>query len=50
MSLNSIRRAIVHQAGGRNKLGWFSWSAAIFGACVLLIAAVAVAYQFVSSW
>ena len=50
MTINSIRRMIVRQAGGANKLGWFSWAAAIFGAVALLVMGVAVAYQLMPDW
>ena len=50
MSISNIRQMIVRQAGGANKLGWFSWAAAIFGAVVLLLMTAAVVYQLVSSW
>jgi hypothetical protein len=36
---------IVRQAGGANKLGFFSWAAAIFGAVALLLTGLAVIYQ-----
>ncbi len=49
MSMNSIRRTIMRQAGGANKLGWFSWAAAIFGAVMLLLMGAATIYQLASA-
>ncbi len=49
MSISNIRR-MMRQAGGANKLGWFSWAAAICGAVVLLLMTAAAAYQFASGW
>jgi hypothetical protein len=50
MNISNIRRMIMCQAGGGNKLGWFSWAAAICGAVVLLLMTAAAAYQFASGW
>jgi hypothetical protein len=50
MNISNIRRMIMCQAGGANKLGWFSWAAAICGAVVLLLMTAAAAYQFASGW
>jgi hypothetical protein len=49
MKIKSIRRMIVRQAGGGTKLGWFSWAAAIFGACALLFLGFSILYQFATS-
>jgi hypothetical protein len=37
MDLDKIRRIIVYQAGGGQKLGCFSWTAAISGAVALVV-------------
>ncbi len=50
MKIKSIRRMIVHEAGGGAKLGWFSWAAAIFGVCAILFLGIVALYQFATSW
>ncbi len=50
MNITSVRRMIMRQAGGTNKLGWFSWAAAIFGAFMLLLMSAAAVYQLASDW